>query len=58
MSYIVRYLKKPEPIILEDLEDGLTIDGQNEAKTCMLHESLHSTILNEAVRLAKAIWIS
>ena len=57
-SYTVRYLKNPEPIILKDLEDGLTIDGQSEAKTCMLHESLHSTILNEAVRLAKAIWIS
>lgn len=55
-SYIVRYIKNPEPIILADLADGLTIEGKSKAATCKLNEALHNTILQEAVRLAKAIW--
>lgn len=55
-SYMVRYVKKPEPIILVDLEDGLSIDGETKAKTCKLPEALHQTILAEAVRAAKAAW--
>ena len=54
----MRYIKKPEPIILCDLEDGLTIDGESEAKTCKLNEHLHQAILEEAVRRAKAVWLS
>lgn len=57
-DYTVRYMKKPEPIILVDLEDGLSINGQTEARTCELHESLHNLILTEAVRMAKAVWQS
>ena len=57
-KYAVRYLKKPEPIILCDLEDGLTIDGESKAKTCKLNEHLHHAILEEAVRRAKAVWLS
>ena len=57
-KYTVRYIKKPEPIILCDLEDGLTIDGESEAKTCKLNEHLHQAILEEAVRRAKAVWLS
>jgi len=55
-SYIVRYVSRPEPIILVDLEDGYSIDGETEAKTCKLPEALHQLILTEAVRAAKAIW--
>lgn len=55
-SYTVRYVKKPEPIILVDLEDGYTIDGETKAKTCKLPEALHQLILTEAVKAAKAIW--
>lgn len=55
-SYSVRYIKKPEPIILVDLEDGLTIRGESSSKTCKLHEFLHQAILTEAVRMAKAVW--
>lgn len=58
VKYTVRYLKKPEPIILEDLEDGLTIEGESRAMTCKLPEALHQAILEEAVRRAKAVWIS
>ena len=55
-SYLVRYVKKPEPIILVDLEDGLSIDGETKQKTCKLPEALHQIILAEAVRAAKAAW--
>ena len=55
-KYIVRYVRKPEPIILEALTDGLEIEGETEAKPCKLHEKLHQTILAEAVRMAKAVW--
>lgn len=58
VKYVVRYLKRPEPIILEDLPDGLTIDGESQAKTCKLNEALHQAILEEAVRRAKAVWTS
>jgi len=58
VKYTVRYLRKPEPIILEDLPDGLTIEGESKAMTCKLPEALHQAILEEAVRRAKAVWIS
>lgn len=57
-DYTVRYIRKPEPIILLDLEDGLSINGYTQAHTCELHESLHQLILTEAVRQAKAVWQS
>lgn len=55
-NYVVRYLAKPSPIILEKLENGLTINGETDAMTCKLPEVLHQTILAEAVRMAKAVW--
>ena len=51
-KYYVRYLKKLEPIILVDLPEGLTINGEDEAKPCKLHQSLHQRILDMAVRMA------
>ena len=54
-SYLVRYIKRPEPIILEDL-DGLNINGENKAQTCKLDEAIHSLILSEAVKLANEAW--
>lgn len=56
ISYTLRYLSKPDPIILEDLTDGLTINGQNKAQTCKLSSSLHRAILDRAVRIAKSVW--
>ena len=50
--YYVRYMKKVPPIILEDLPNGLTIEGENEAKDCILHEALHQRILERAVQIA------
>lgn len=51
-TYFIRYVKKPEPIILEDLPDGLTINGVSTAQTCKLDETLHNFILSSAVQLA------
>lgn len=56
VDYKVRYLSRPEPIILETLSDGLSIHGKTDMATCKLPEILHQTILAEAVRQAKAIW--
>ena len=50
-TYILRYLKKPEPIVLEDFQEE-SIDGVSTAQTCKLEESIHRDILERAVRLA------
>lgn len=50
--YTLKYLSKPEPIILEDLPDGLTINGISEVTECKLNEVLHDKILERAVQLA------
>ena len=50
-TYILRYLKKPEPIVLEDFQEE-SIDGVSKAQTCKLAESIHRDILERAVRLA------
>ena len=56
-SYLVRYLVKPSPIILEDLAPlGVSIDGVTAKTECMLNPSIHRGILRQAVGLAKASW--
>ena len=56
-SYSVRYIRKPKPIILENL-DGLTIEGIGTATECELDPILHEDILQRAVELAKIAWTS
>ena len=51
-TYKIRYVKRPQPIILEDLPDYLEIDGETEASECELNPILHMDILNKAVELA------
>jgi hypothetical protein len=51
-SYYLRYLKKPEPIILINLPDGLSIEGVRVKTPCKLNDSLHQRILDRAVVLA------
>lgn len=51
-TYKVRYIRKPNPIILTDLEDDLSINGISEESECELDSSLHRTILDRAVALA------
>lgn len=50
-QYLIRYLKRPEPIILVNL-DGVSINNQIQAQTCKLSDSLHRTILEIAVQIA------
>ena len=64
---VVRYIRKPYPIILEDLSSqGLTIDGEKTpyqydsgtsgVSACELAEELHPEILQRAVELAKVFY--
>lgn len=53
-KYSIRYVKRPRPIILSDLEGNLSIDGQTSAQECELDPILHREILQRAVELAKA----
>lgn len=49
-DYYLRYLRKPRPIILTDLPEGLTVEGKADRSECELHEALHRRILELAVR--------
>ena len=51
-SYYIRYLKKLKPIVLEDMPDGLSVEGVQEETPCEVHKSLHRRILERAVELA------
>lgn len=52
-EYIVRYLKKLNPIILVDLDDSdVSIDGQTKKHDCELNSILHEYILERAVDMA------
>lgn len=56
VSYVVRYVKKPKPIILEDLSTNFgsaTIDGVSNSSECELNPIIHREIINRAVVLAK-----
>lgn len=50
-KYYIKYIRRPDPIILTDLGD-LQINGVSEETECCLHESLHRLILDGAVRAA------
>lgn len=52
--YHLRYLRKPAPIILVDLEGtGVSVEGETEkSEKCELHDALHQAILEKAVILA------
>lgn len=56
--YVLKYLSKPSPIILSDLESEWSINGISNATECSLPESLHRQILLRAVQMAKAVWQS
>jgi hypothetical protein len=52
--YKIRYVKRPRPIILEDLPNDLEIDGETVESSCELNPIIHMDILNKAVELALA----
>lgn len=51
-KYQIRYLAKPEPIILIDLPEDLSINGLTKKTECILNPAIHRTILEAAVNLA------
>lgn len=53
-SYLIRYLSKPGPIILENLPDNLSVEGISIKTECELNTMLHDKILKRAVQLALA----
>ena len=53
-SYTIRYISKLDPIILDDLPQGLSIKGETKETNCKLNPALHEAILGRAVQLAKA----
>lgn len=58
-KYLIRYIKRPNPIILVNLDEvgeGLSINGQSESSECELNPVTHRPILERAVMLAKTAW--
>lgn len=56
-GYHIRYLKHPNPIILEDLSGtGLSINNKTSVASCELDEEIHWEILQRAVELAKVAY--
>lgn len=51
-SYLVRYLSRPEPIILLDLPDELSINNVKTQTECKLNPGIHRMILEVAVNAA------
>lgn len=51
-EYLVRYVKKPSPIILVNLQSPLSIEGKSSITESEVNPILHSKIVNYAVRLA------
>lgn len=54
-SYQIRYVKRPQAIILTNLE-GVTLGGLSIEQECELDPILHHEILQRAVELAKAAY--
>lgn len=57
-SYYIRYIAKPDPIILSTLSNNLTIDGKSQETPCALNSLIHRPILERAVTLAIASYKS
>lgn len=58
-DYKIRYIKRPKPIILADLDDDysdVSLEGLKNVTECELDPILHSEILQRAVELAKAAY--
>lgn len=51
-EYIVRYIRKPRPIVLTDLSQGLEIDGYTTEQESELDSIFHRQILELAVQKA------
>ncbi len=54
-TFYIKYIKRPNPIVLEDSE--MPVNGI-EGFEVEIPESLHNQVLYKAVQLAKAVWQS
>lgn len=54
-SYQIRYVKRPQAIVLTTLE-GVTLEGVTVEQSCELDPIIHQEILQRAVELAKAAY--
>ena len=60
-EYYIRYVRRPKPIIVADLEEtvgAVSIDGISAKTECELDPSIHQEIVQRAVELAKAAYSS
>lgn len=58
-TYMCRYVKKPQPIILIDLDTDdytVSIEGRTAVTECELPEELHPEIVQRAVEIAKVLY--
>ena len=55
-KYTVRYIAKPQPIVLVTLDDNHAIDGVKEVTPCRLNENIQRRIIAKAVEIAKSVW--
>ena len=51
-DYILRYISKPEPIVLVNLPDDVKINGVGTVNECKLNSVIHRAILEKAVQFA------
>ena len=57
--YKLRYIRRPKPIILVNLEtvdNNLSINGEVSESPCELPEHIHEEILQRAIEIAKATY--
>lgn len=48
-GYKMRYVRRPDPIVLTDLPDGLSVEGFSNENACELNPILHPEIVQKAV---------
>ena len=49
IGYKMRYVRRPNPIVLTDMPDDLSIEGFNKETPCELNPILHPEIVQKAV---------
>ena len=56
LTYALKYIKRPNPIVIDSLPEGLSIRGVRAKSSCQLDPIIHQEILQRAVELAKAVY--
>lgn len=53
-SYYLVYIKRPDPIIISQLNETTAIESETAPKDCQLDSTVHRQVVTEAVKLAHA----